>query len=386
MKKQKHKRKELNNQNTIKDLIPKDSDLKYYGYEPNFIMQPDPDLRAHALARSFTWYTRFFSKKDAKEILIQYLDWLGNDKHAVAMRNVHESEFMVTLCWLARMNMRGLELTSHESTILINEVTRLLETLAKPTIIKKEETHKPNIQDIMRERTHEVCGEIEGAFDDYLLSRTKNQINIDVIGILTEKNILPQHVSILIETWQKRLDEFQIVYNQKDKELVLGYSHLNKTQIKNLVKFCESIISSLNGYISIKKTQLPARKKKVLTAEQQVRQLKFQLKDEQLGLRSVDPSKLIDATEIWLYDVSKRKLTYLVADEHAQSMSVKGTTIVGFDNVNSGTKTLRKPNDQIKELMKCSKPASRKFFKDIKTLQTIPHGRMNDTTIILKVN
>jgi hypothetical protein len=39
-------------------------DYKYYGYEPNFIMQPDPDLRAHALARSFTWYTRFFDKKD----------------------------------------------------------------------------------------------------------------------------------------------------------------------------------------------------------------------------------------------------------------------------------------------------------------------------------
>lgn len=386
MKKQKSKSKEVNNQNTIKDLIPRDSDSKYYGYEPNFIMQPEPDLRAHALARSFTWYTRFFDKKDAKEILVQYLEWLGHNDHAKAMRNVNDSEFMVTLCWLARLNMRGLELTEHESNVLSNEVTRLLETLLKPTVVKKEETHKPNIQEIMRERAHEVCGIIEGAFDDYLLSRTKTQSEINTVAVLTEKNILPQHASILIDTWQKRLDEFQLVYNQKDKDLVLGYSHLTKTQVKNLIKFCESIIADINGYVNIKKSQQPIRKKKVVTPEQLVKNIKFQLKDESLGLRSVNPSKLVGASEIWLYDTAKRRLSYLVADQHAQTMTVKGTTIVGFDNVQSGTKTLRKPAEQLKELLGGGKPAARKFFKDIKTLQTIPSGRVSETVIILKVN
>jgi hypothetical protein len=384
-KKNKHMKKD-EQKSTIKDLVPRDTDYKYYGYEPNFIMQPDPDLRAHALARSFTWYTRFFDKKDGKEMLVQYLEWLGHTDHAKAMRNVSDSEFMVTLCWLARMNMRGLELTDHESNILSNEVTRLLETLAKPTIIKKEESHKPNIQEIMRERAHEVCGELEGAFDDYFLSRTKKQTELNTVAILTEKNILPQHASILIDTWQKRLDEFQSVYNQKDKDLVLGYSHLTKTQIKNLIKFCETIISDINGYVNIKKSQQPVRKKKVVTPEQLVKNIKFQLKEETLGLRSVNPSKLVGATEIWLYDTAKRRLSYLVADQHAQTMTVKGTTIVGFDSVQSGTKTLRKPAEQLKELFSGGKPAARKFFKDIKTLQTIPSGRMSETVIILKVN
>lgn len=378
--------KKDNGKSTVQDLVPKDTDAKYYGYEPTFVMQPDPDLRAHALARAFSWYTRFFDKKQAKEMLVQYLDWLGHDKHAKLMRNVNDNEFMMTLCWLARMNMRGLELTDHESTILTNEVSRLLETLAKPTIIKKEESNRPNIQEIMRERAHEVCGEIEGVFDEYFLSRTKKQIQLDVVGILTEKNILPQHASILIDTWQKRLDEFETVYNQKDKELVLGYSHLTKTQLKNLVKFCENIVNQVNGYVSIKKSQQPIRKKKVVTPEQLTKNIKFQLKDELLGLRSINPSKLVGATEIWLYDTAKRRLSYLVADQHAQTMTVKGSSIVGFDNVQSGTKTLRKPTEQLKELLGGGKPAARKFFKDIKTLQTIPSGRMSETIIILKVN
>jgi hypothetical protein len=237
----------------------------------------------------------------------------------------------------------------------------------------------------MRTRAHEVCGELEGAFDDYLISRTKKQNLPDVVGILTEKNILPQHTSILLETWQKKMEEFQSVYNSKDKDLVLGYSHLTKTQIKNLVKFCESIIHEINGYVNIKKSQQPIRKKKILSPEQQTKNIKFQLKDEKLGLRSILPSKLIGATEIWVYDTAKRRLSYYIADAHSQVMTVKGNTILGFDVVQSGTKTLRKPEEQLKELMSSGKPAARKFFKDIKTLLTQPSGRMGETIIILKV-
>lgn len=380
------KDKKQNENSNIKDLVPKDTDLKYYGYEPNFIMQPEDDVRDGALAKSFTWYSRFFDKKDAKEMMAQYLEWLKQDSHAKLMRRVHDNEFMVTLCWLARMNMRGLELTEHESHILSNEVTRLLETTAKPEVIKKEDTIvKPNVQEIMRTRAHEVCGELEGAFDDYLISRTKKQNLPDVVGILTEKNILPQHTSILLETWQKKMEEFQSVYNSKDKDLVLGYSHLTKTQIKNLVKFCESIINEINGYVNIKKSQQPIRKKKILSPEQQTKNIKFQLKDEKLKLRSILPSKLIGATEIWVYDTAKRRLSYYIADTHSQVMTVKGNTILGFDVVQSGTKTLRKPEEQLKELMSSGKTAARKFFKDIKTLLTQPSGRMGETIIILKV-
>jgi hypothetical protein len=46
-------------------------------------------------------------------------------------------------------------------------------------------------------------------------------------------------------------------------------------------------------------------------------------------------------------------------------------------------KTLRKPTEQLKEIMG-SKPAARKYFKDIKSVSTVPNGRFNDNLIILK--
>ena len=368
----------------IADLTPKDTDLKYYGYEPHFVMQPDENLRDGALAKAFTWYSRFYDKKDAKEIMVQYLQWLQQTNHAKVMSRVSENEFMVTLCWLARMNMRGLELTQHESEILTNEVTRLLETTAKPEVVIKKESNKPNVQEIMKSRAHEICGELEGLFDECL--QTKSKIVPNTIALLTEKNILPQHVNILTEAWTKKLFEFQAVIQGNDTDLVEAYKHLSKTQVKNIIKFCEMVINDLNGYVVIKKTEQPARKKKALTPEQLVKNVKYQVKDEILGLRSIAPSKMIDAEEIWVYDTAKRKLSYYIADQHVKTMSVKGNMIVGFDTNLSGTKTLRKPETQLKELLNIGKSEAKKFFKNIKTLQTIPSGRMSSTIIILKVN
>jgi hypothetical protein len=57
--------------------------------------------------------------------------------------------------------------------------------------------------------------------------------------------------------------------------------------------------------------------------------------------------------------------------------------LLGFDAANSEVKTLRKPSEQLKEIMG-SKPAARKYFKDIKAVATTPNGRFNESMIILK--
>jgi hypothetical protein len=85
-----------------------------------------------------------------------------------------------------------------------------------------------------------------------------------------------------------------------------------------------------------------------------------------------------------MYDTEKRKLHYYIADSHVGSMSVKGTTILGFDSTNSGVKTIRKPQDFFKAFMTAGKPAARKLFKDLSTVQTEPNGRTNENLIILK--
>jgi hypothetical protein len=377
------------------ELKPRDIDAKYYGDEPLFATQPDEDRRGLALVIGFNWYNKFFSSKEAKGFLADYAKSLKMVDEAALLSRASDSEVLPTLGWLARMYLRGLALTESEQSSLRNEISRLANSVAKPTVVPNtaeaqqkevaEQASRPNIQEIMRERTREVGGEIEGWLDDFIMAGARGgDISVNSVGVLSERNILPQHVSILTDSWKTKLGEFEAVLGGKDEQLNEAYGHLNKTQLKGLVKFCEAVLASLNSYISVKKANKQPRKKKAVSPEKVVAKLKY-LKDfAELKLTSAAPKTLVGATEIWLYDTVKRKLHYYVADDHVGTMTVKGTTIIGFDSTKSGVKTVRKPQDVLKKLMSGGKPASRKVFSEINAVHAQPNGRTNEAMIILK--
>jgi hypothetical protein len=368
----------------IKSLNPRDADTKYMGEEPFFPLQPDPESRNVALTYGFTWYNRFYGKKDAKELMAQYLDHNDRVVDAKTIRKVDEKEFLMTLCWLARMTLRGLQLTEHEELTLANEVSRLLRVVNKPEVVVKEPSNRPNVQEIMREKAREAAGELEGLFDEFY---TTGKASTKIVDVVAKYNVLPQHIPLIVEIWKKKQTEFEEVAETEDKELKEAYGNLGKIQLRNTLKFIEQVLSDLNSYISIKKASKAPRKKKAVPVEKIVSKLKYlkEFKDpiNKLDLISVHPTKLHGASEAWVYDTAKRKLHHYIADEYSKSFTVKGNTILGFDNVTSEVKTLRKPGEQIKEIMG-SKPAARKYFKDIKAVATVPNGRFNENMIILK--
>jgi hypothetical protein len=373
----------------VKTLNPRDPDTEYLGPEPMFAVQPDEDRRRVALMRSFTWYGRFYGKKDAKEFLSQYLDLRERPQEAKIMRKIDEKECINTLAWLARMELRGLELSETESNTLQNEIKRLLETVNKPEVIEivVEAPTRPNIQDIKKDKAREAGGELEGLFDEYITSGAGSKHTLRPIDEVAKKNVMPQHISLLTDVWKKKLNEIEEALKGTDSQLVQGYSQLNKIQLKNVVKFIELVISDLNSYISVKKAAKAPRARKAVPVEKIVAKLKYlkTFKDtaSKLDLMSISPIKLHGSSEAWVYDTAKRKLHHYIADDYSKTFTVKGSTLLGFDTAQSEVKTLRKPSEQIKEVMG-SKPAARKYFKDIKAVSTTPNGRFNDAMIILK--
>ena len=389
------KKRNTEDHSMVKSLNPRDPDTKYFGEEPLFVVQPDADLRRLALMRSFTWYNRFYGKKEAKELMSQYLEFNKRTQDAKVMRKVDDKEFLLTLCWLARMNLRGLELNEHETLTLENEVQRLLKTIHKPEVKEASATSitqvdvptRPNIQDILRDKAREAGGELEGLFDEFITSGAPTKHSLRPMDEVAKKNVMPQHISLLTDVWKKKLNEFDEVIKGTDAQLVQGYNHLTKTQIKNIVKFIELVINDLNSYISVKKAAKAPRARKAVPVEKIVAKLKYlkTFKDtaSKLDLVSISPIKLHGASEAWVYDSAKRKLHHYIADDYSKTFTVKGSTLLGFDTAQSEVKTLRKPAEQLKEVMG-SKPAARKYFKDIKAVATTPNGRFNEHMIILK--
>jgi hypothetical protein len=48
-------------------------------------------------------------------------------------------------------------------------------------------------------------------------------------------------------------------------------------------------------------------------------------------------------------------------------------------------KTLRKPDEKLKEFAKASKVQLRKFLEDIKATEVSGNGRMNEDTVLLRI-
>ena len=380
------RKRNLEDHSQVKALNPRDADVQYYGDEPLFVLQPDEDKRRLALMRSFTWYNRFYGKKDAKELMAQFLDFNNRTAEAKVMRKIHENEFLLTLCWLARMKLRGLELNEHEELTLENEISRLLKIVHKPEEVKVETDSpaRPNIQDILRDKAKDAAGELEGMFDEFILNGKASSKTMDVVARF---NVMPQHISLIADIWKKKQNEFDELQKGLDKQLSEGYNQLTKIQVRNIIKYIESVLTDLNAYISVKKASKTPRKRKAVPVEKIVAKLKYlkTFKDtaNKLDLVSISPVKLHGASEAWVYDTAKRKLHHYIADDYSKAFTVKGNTILGFDTNKSEIKTLRKPGDQIKEVMG-SKPAARKFFDGIKAVATTPNGRFNEHMIILK--
>lgn len=380
------RKKNSEDHSQVKALNPRDPDVQHYGEEPLFVIQPDENKRRVTMMRTFTWYHRFYGKKDARELLAQYLDLNGRTVEAKTIRKIHESEFILTLCWLARMKLRGLELNEQEESTLGNEINRLLKIIHKPEEVKAEvdTSSRPNIQDILREKAKDAAGELEGVFDEFILEGKTKSKTMDVVA---KFNVMPQHIGLITDIWKKKQTEFAELQEGKDKLLVEGYGNFSKIQIRNIIKHIEQVLTDLNAYISVKKASKAPRQRKAVPVEKIVAKLKYlkTFKDvaSKLDLVSISPVKLHGASEAWVYDTAKRKLHHYIADDYSKTFTVKGSTLLGFDTAQSEVKTLRKPAEQIKEVMG-SKPAARKYFKDIKAVATTPNGRFNDAMIILK--
>jgi hypothetical protein len=178
------------------------------------------------------------------------------------------------------------------------------------------------------------------------------------------------------------------------EQLKEGYAHLKKADIAKYRKAIEALNTELDFIIDQAKATRKPRKPKVKSASKQVEKLKFCKADSKYSLASVDPAAIVGANELWVFNVKTRKLgKYIASNQDPKGMnrdgtglSVKGTTIQGYDENLSVQKTLRKPPEQLKEFKAAGKVALRKFLDEIPTTDTKLNGRCNPDTVLLKVS
>ena len=166
--------------------------------------------------------------------------------------------------------------------------------------------------------------------------------------------------------------------------MVEGYSHYKVADFKRIMAFIDQILNDIQQYRGVKKATKKVRAPRSVSKEKVVSKLKYAKEDKSLKLVSVNPADIIGSQELWVYNTKTRKLGKYVADSIRGPRGVKGTTIIGYDEFKSVTKTLRKPDEKLREFAKATKIQLRKFIDDIKATETKLNGRISADVVLLK--
>lgn len=372
----------------VKPLNPRSADTNAMGMEPTWRTQPTNN-RISALSHAFSWYNYFYGKKDARDMIVAYLEAHDRKADVRTLKRIPDSSIRLTTGWLCRMSLVGLELTDFEQTKLNSLLAEILDSKqdeAAEEVVVAADTGVPKItiQDRLREKVTECAGEMEGMFDEFVTSGAKLTADYKPVVLMRSMNIAPQMVNDIKQIWTGKLTEFDAAVAGKDADLVQAYSFLSKVQLRNCVKFCELVISDCGAYVQIKKVERKPRKIRAVPPEKRAAKFKHVMEFAELKLKGLPAASLVDKSEAWLYDTKKRKLIHLVADSHTQSFTVKSNSIIGFSTVDSQQKTVRKPADVLKAIGAAGKPAARKIYKDLTTTETPFNGRGTENLIILK--
>jgi hypothetical protein len=370
----------------VKPLNPRSADTNAMGMEPTWKTQPI-EGRVSALSHAFSWYNYFYGKKDAREMIVNYLETHSRKEDVRTLKRIPDSSIRLTTGWLCRMSIVGLELTESEQSKLDSLLAEILEAkqdVVEEVAVVEDGAAKITIQDRLREKVSECAGELEGMFDEFITSGAKLNADYKPVSLMRSMNIAPQMVNDIKQIWQRTLVEFEQAVEGKTPDLVQGYGFLSKIQLRNCVKFCELVISDCGAYVQIKKVERKPRAVKAVPPEKRAAKFKCIVEFAELKIKGLPAASLVDKAEAWLYDTKKRKLIHLVADSHAQAFTVKSNAIIGFSTVESQQKTLRKPADVLKAIGTAGKPAARKIYKDLTTTETPFNGRGTENLIILK--
>jgi len=244
----------------------------------------------------------------------------------------------------------------------------------------------PSVQDRLREASLRMTDEIEDALERYQLDpETFDPKSFKLLNLLKGRQAKAAHARIIRDLYKRTLVELQEAYAGKDEQLKEGYSHLTKKNLKKIVDFYNEIISACDMLGQEAKVNRKPRAKKTVSKDKLIAKLKFKKSDESLKMVSINPADIVGAKELWIFNVKTRKLGKYVAGEFAD-LGIKGTTIINYDEAKSTQKTLRKPAEQLKTFKSAGKVQLRKFLDDINAVEIKLTGRINEETLLLRVD
>lgn len=272
--------------------------------------------------------------------------------------------------------------------------------------------YTPSIQDRIAQRVREIVLPLDDWLDRLITMPDRfNPETFDVLLHFKKEKVSGVHARKITDTYMdhyKELKElstlrkstvkFKEIVDDGDtdtdeNQLLESYMDVADDVILKNTQAYDRIFAACDYMIEMANANRKPRKKKPISKEKMIAKLQHCAVDDKLNLKSIDPIFIITAEQLWVYNVKTRKLGCYHASvldprgmqREGTGLTVKGTSIQGFDTVKSTQKTLRKPDTQLAEFLKCGSVKCHTFFTAIKSVEISLTGRVNTDTLLLKV-
>jgi len=348
---------------------------KHLGDEPVFTKA----LTQLDYMTALNWYNYMCTNTEAKEYIITYLKNLGRVEEAKKFKSVPDSLVPTTVAWICRLLSKGYKLPTDTKEYINSRINDSYKYIKET---EEEDSIKPtlSIQERMRERTHDILGEIEGMIDDYI----NNNVEFSLYTWLQSNNIPAAYATSIISKLSPVLDELLEAYDGQDPQLKEGYRSYKKSEIKKLIDFYNTMCEDAAKYANVTKKTRSPRKPRVQSVEKKLKSFKYQKEDNTFKIASVNPEKIIGAQELWTFNTKYKTLSVFRALDRG-GLDVKGASIVKFDEASSFTlRTGRKPEEVVKKVLDGGKILLRKLDQELKHNATL-QSRISESTILLRV-
>ena len=335
------------------------------------------------------YYNAQYERKDANRFFSDYLKYKGvPEKTQEFFQKMRIWEVPLSICWVARQICIGDEKDLPPKAV--QKVNLFVADLVQKSNEQKKNVkkrgRKPQIQENLKNQLFEYIGFIEYQVDQFLGNNCKSDFGVE--KYLESENVTSAQSNEIGQFFEPLLSELKETLQGECEQLVESYGFLNRPQLKRYVKFVKMIIEESYSWSNkakrLRAAKRKPRKRKIKAPIEQVAKLKYLKESEEFSLKSVLPSKIIGATQLWVFNTRYRTLgVYHCPNAHG--FSVKGCTIQNFDLDISICKRLRKPEKVLEKVLSAGKVGLRKILPELKTKENMLTGRINKDTILLRV-
>ena len=365
-------------------------DSKYTGEEPSW--EDADSLSNEEIHRRYSsglnFYAYYVSAKDLIPDLLKYMETRYNKDDVKLIKKFGDRlGGLVTPGKLARMINRGMPVGNLDRSIdnFIRPV--LSEARSMKQAIEKKISDQPKISVVDRlnnKVNDKVIYHLEMMVDDNGWATDETRVNgVDVFALLKAGDIPVNGLNVVIKWLERFRHELDSAYSKTDSDYVEGFSYLSRPALKHRIKEIDKMLAQVEKYRGANTKARKPRKKKVKSADAQVKNLKYKESDDDFGISSVAPSLVPGSRTLYVFNTKYRRLTAYFANS-TEGLGVKGTTIQNFDNKLSYELTIRKPDDILSFITNKTEKQISKLIDTLKTKRKSPNGRINTETVILR--